>query len=101
MIQYILRPLWPPPCRIGCNRHLYRARSAVRDTGKAMGLSEDTVAALAGMVWGTRSGGVLPEKHIRDAGLDPADPLLAVVIELSQELMDFGGIFRSMSAGLY
>ena len=67
----------------------YRARSAVRDVGKAMGLSEDTVAALAGMVWGTRSGGVLPEKHIREAGLDPGDPLLAAVIELTQELMGF------------
>ena len=30
----------------------YRARSAVRDVGKAFGLSEDTVAALAGMVLG-------------------------------------------------
>ena len=67
----------------------YRARSAVRDVGKAFGLSEDTVAALAGMVWGTRSGGVLPEKHIREAGLDPTDPTLAAVIELSQELMGF------------
>src|SRR6185312_16857784 len=31
----------------------------------------------------------LPEKHIREAGLDPADPTLAAVIELSQELMGF------------
>jgi error-prone DNA polymerase len=67
----------------------YRARSAVRGVGKAFGLSEDTVAALAGMVWGTRSGGVLPEKHIREAGLDPTDPTLAAVIELSQELIGF------------
>jgi error-prone DNA polymerase len=72
----------------------YRARSAVRDVGKAMGLSEDTVSALAGMVWGTRplsgkTGGVLPEKHVREAGLDPGDPLLATVLELTQELMGF------------
>ncbi len=67
----------------------YRARSAVRDVGKAMGLSEDTVSALAGMVWGSRSGGALPEKHVREAGLDPTDPLLATVLELTQELMGF------------
>jgi error-prone DNA polymerase len=67
----------------------YRARSAVRDVGKAFGLSEDTVTALSGMVWGTHSGGELPERHIREAGLDPADPTLAAVIELSQELMGF------------
>src|SRR5690606_17799377 len=53
-----------------------RARSAVREVGKAMGLSEDTVAALAGMVWGI-SGGTVPEAHVREAGLDPRDPLLA------------------------
>ena len=72
----------------------YRARSAVRDVGKAMGLSEDTVSGLAGMVWGTRpipgkGGGVLPEKHVREAGLDPADPRLARVLELSEEIMGF------------
>jgi error-prone DNA polymerase len=67
----------------------YRARSAVRDVGKAMGLSEDTVSALAGMVWGTRSGGALPEKHVREAGLDPSDPLIATVLELTQDLMGF------------
>jgi error-prone DNA polymerase len=67
----------------------YRARSAVRDVGKAMGLSEDTVSALAGMVWGTTSGGELPEKHVRAAGLDPTDPLLANVLELAHELMGF------------
>jgi error-prone DNA polymerase len=54
-----------------------------------MGLSEDTVAALAGMVWGTSSGGELPEKHVRAAGLDPKDPLLARVLELAYELMGF------------
>ena len=67
----------------------YRARSAVREVGKAMGLAEDTLSALAGMVWGTRSSGALPEPHIREAGLDPKDPLLARVIELAGELSGF------------
>ena len=67
----------------------YRARSAVREVGKAMGLSEDAVAALAGMVWGSMSSGALPEKHVREAGFDPADPLLATVIALTGELIGF------------
>jgi error-prone DNA polymerase len=67
----------------------YRSRSAVRDVGKAMGLSEDTVAALAGMVWGTRSGGALPHQRVREAGLDPDDPLLQLVLKLTDELIDF------------
>ncbi len=67
----------------------YRSRSAVREVGKAMGLSEDVVAALAGMVWGTRSGGALPEQRVREAGLDPDDPLLQRVLELTEELIEF------------
>ncbi len=89
VIQYIYARYGRERAGLAATVISYRARSAVREVGKAMGLSEDTVAALSGMVWGTRSGGVLPEKHIREAGLDPADPRLARVIELTHELMGF------------
>ena len=89
VIQYIYARYGRDRAGIAATVISYRARSAVRDVGKAMGLSEDTVAALAGMVWGTTSGGELPEKHVRAAGLDPADPLLAAVLELTHELMGF------------
>ena len=71
MIQYIYARYGRDRAGLAATVISYRARSAVRDVGKAMGLSEDTVAALAGMVWGTTSGGELPEKHVRAAGLDP------------------------------
>ena len=89
VIQYIYARYGRDRAGLAATVISYRARSAVRDVGKAMGLSEDTVAALAGMVWGTRSGGTLPEKHVREAGLDPQDPLLSAVLELAQELMGF------------
>ena len=89
VIQYIYARYGRERAGLAATVISYRARSAVREVGKAMGLSEDTVAALAGMVWGTRSGGVLPEQHVREAGLDPADPLLMRVIELTHELMGF------------
>jgi error-prone DNA polymerase len=89
VIQYIYARYGRERAGLAATVISYRARSAVREVGKAMGLSQDTVAALSGMVWGTRSGGVLPEKHIREAGLDPADPRLARVIELTHELMGF------------
>jgi error-prone DNA polymerase len=66
----------------------YRGRSAVREVGKALGLTEDSVAALASTIWGLSNSG-LPEKYVRQAGLDPADPLLARCLELSQELLGF------------
>ena len=89
VIQYIYARYGRHRAGIAATVISYRARSAVRDVGKAMGLSEDTVSALAGMVWGSRSGGTLPEKHVREAGLDPADPLLATVLDLTQELIGF------------
>ncbi|HET9935800.1 MAG TPA: error-prone DNA polymerase, partial [Methyloceanibacter sp.] len=66
----------------------YRGRLAVREVGKALGLSADTVAALATAIWGL-SNSSLPEQHVREAGLDPSDPLLARVLELTQELIGF------------
>ena len=89
VIQYIYARYGRDRAGLAATVISYRARSAVRDVGKAIGLSEDTVAALAGMVWGTRSGGTLPEKHVREAGLDPNDPLLSIVLDLAQELMGF------------
>ena len=74
VIQYIYEQYGRDRAGLAATVISYRARSAVREVGKAMGLSEDVVAALAGMVWGTRSGGALPEKHVREAGLDPGDP---------------------------
>ncbi|MDX2258456.1 MAG: error-prone DNA polymerase [Hyphomicrobiaceae bacterium] len=89
VIQYIYARYGRDRAGLAATVISYRARSAVRDVGKAMGLSEDAVTALSGMVWGTRSGGALPEAHIREAGFDPGDPLLARVIELARELMGF------------
>ncbi len=51
----------------------YRSRSAIRDVGKALGLTEDVTAALANTVWGI-SGGGIDKQHIRQAGLDPRTP---------------------------
>ena len=89
VIQYIYRRYGRDRAGLAATVISYRARSAVRDVGKAMGLSQDTVSALAGMVWGTRSGGALPEKYVREVGLDPNDPLLACVLELADDLIGF------------
>ena len=44
----------------------YRGRSAIREVGKALGLSEDTVSALATTIWGL-SNSSLPETYVRQA----------------------------------
>jgi error-prone DNA polymerase len=66
----------------------YRSRSAIRDVGKALGLSPDTLGVMADTVWGIGSGGV-DVAHVHEAGLDPKDPRLALALELSATLCGF------------
>ncbi|MBU4434918.1 MAG: error-prone DNA polymerase [Alphaproteobacteria bacterium] len=66
----------------------YRPRSAIRDVGKALGLTEDVTSLLAGTVWGSW-GSDLPEAHIRKAGLDPEAPEIARAVTLATELLGF------------
>ncbi|MET0481690.1 MAG: error-prone DNA polymerase [Aestuariivirgaceae bacterium] len=66
----------------------YRGRSAVREVGKAMGLSEDVTAALAGTLWGGPSQ-ELTEARLEEKGLEPGDPLLSQVIALAEEIIGF------------
>lgn len=64
----------------------YRPRSAIRDVGKALGLTEDITAILANTVWGSW-GDSLPDEHIRQTGLDPRNPQIARAIALATELL--------------
>jgi error-prone DNA polymerase len=66
----------------------YRSRRAIREVGKAMGLTPDITAALAKTVWGSHADG-LPDKHIREAGFDPANPKIRQSILLARELIGF------------
>src|SRR5450756_618647 len=66
----------------------YRPRSAIRDVGKALGLTEDVTAALADTVWGSWGKG-LDENQVRQAGLDPQNPMVERAVELAAELIEF------------
>ncbi|HWT99159.1 MAG TPA: error-prone DNA polymerase [Terriglobales bacterium] len=66
----------------------YRSRAAIRDTGKALGLSADTISAISKSIWGWSSKGVT-ETEIRQAGLDPLDRRIAVTVNLARDLIGF------------
>ncbi|WP_336065954.1 error-prone DNA polymerase [Nitratireductor rhodophyticola] len=66
----------------------YRTRSAVREAGKAMGLSPDVVAAMTGLVWG-HSEKTPARDQVREAGLDPTDPRLRQTLVLVGQLIGF------------
>ena len=88
VIQYIYARYGRDRAGLAATVICYRGRLAVREVGKALGLSEDTVAALATTIWGL-SNSTLPEAYVREAGLDPSDPLLSRCLELTQELIGF------------
>jgi error-prone DNA polymerase len=64
----------------------YRPRSAIREVGKVMGLSEDVCGALASTIWGSMEA-ELEEGRANDAGLDLSDPHLKRTIRLAEQLI--------------
>jgi len=66
----------------------FRARAAIREVGKVMGLSEDVTASLSGLIWGMSDKGVDPER-LREVGLDIEDRRLAQTIRLIREIIGF------------
>ena len=66
----------------------YRPKSAIRDVGKALGLSEDVTSALAATQWGSW-GDDIPAAYVRQAGLDPDNPAIARAVRFATRLLGF------------
>ena len=67
----------------------YRGKRAMREVGRAMGLSEDTVAALSSQLWGFSSLGAKENERLREIGLDPSDPHLQLTLSMIREIVGF------------
>ncbi len=66
----------------------YRARGAVREVGKAMGLTEDVTSALASQLWEWSEDGVT-EDRATELNLNLQDRRLRLTLELARELIGF------------
>jgi error-prone DNA polymerase len=88
VIQYVYRRYGRHRAAIAATQICYRPRSAIRDVGKALGLTEDVTGALAGTVWGSWGDG-LKDDHVKRTGLDDASPRLKLALELTAELIGF------------
>jgi error-prone DNA polymerase len=87
VIQYIYRRYGRHRAAICATVVHYRSRRAIREVGKALGLTEDVTAALAKTVWGFGDG--YPDDHIRQAGLDPSNAAIQQAVALADELIGF------------
>ena len=66
----------------------YRPRSAIRDVGKALGLTEDVTATLANTAWGSW-GSELSNTHIKEAGLDPTNHMIHQAVSIAMQIQGF------------
>ena len=88
VIQYIYRKYSRERAALAATVISYRPRSAVRDVGKALGLEELQVRALAKSVqwWDGRR---IAAERIEEAGFDPNSPIVRRLIGLVNDLVGF------------
>ena len=98
VMQYIYQRFGRERAGLAAAVTTYRTRSAVRETAKAFGLSDDIISALNGMTWGHGSQPIEGEQA-RRAGLDPSDPTLALAMRLAAELVGFPRHLSQHSGG--
>ena len=88
VIQYIYRRYGRERAGIAATVIHYRPKRAIREVGKAMGLSEDATAALSAQSW--HAGEELwSDDCLQEIGLDPQSPMIRRTIELARELVGF------------
>jgi error-prone DNA polymerase len=88
VMQYVYRRYGRHRAAIIATVIHYRPRSAIRDVGKVLGLTEDVTAALADTVWGSW-GDDVSDMQIRQAGFDPKNQMVRRAIALATELIGF------------
>ena len=87
VIQYIYGKYGRERAGLTATVITYRVKSALRDVGKAMGLSEDVIGRLLSMVsWRSKP---VDGDRAREEGFDPGDRRLALTLELAHELYGF------------
>ena len=88
VIQYIYEKYGRERAALAATVITYRPRSALRDVGKALGLSELQVGRLArSMQWW--DGKRVDDSRVLEAGLDPESPIIKRLLYLVGELLGF------------
>jgi error-prone DNA polymerase len=98
VMQYIYAKYGRHRAALTAALHTYRPRGALRDVGKALGLSLDQVDKLAKTMawWDGRK--IIPQR-LEEAGFDPQHPLIAELAALAQEVIGFPRHLSQHSGG--
>ena len=87
MIQHIYEKYGRDRAGIAATVIHYRPRSAIREVGKVMGLSEDVTAALASTIWGSMDGEIAEERVPTRPGSTSTDPHLKRTMKLAEQMI--------------
>jgi error-prone DNA polymerase len=87
-MQYVYRRYGRHRAAIAATIIHYRPRSAVREVGKALGLTEDVTTRMVSTVWGSFGSGP-DDRRLAEAGFDPDNPEIARLKSLSEQLLQF------------
>jgi DNA-directed DNA polymerase III PolC len=67
----------------------YRGKRAIREVGRAMGLTQDTISALSSQLWGFFSTKGIEAERMAEIGLDAGDKRLQQTLSLVREIDGF------------
>jgi error-prone DNA polymerase len=88
IIQYIYNKYGRDRAAIVATVTQLHQKGAIRDVGKAMGLSVDTINRLSGSLWEYTDEWFEGER-VTESGLNPHDPHLKKTLELTSQMMGF------------
>jgi error-prone DNA polymerase len=88
VIQYVYRRYGHHRAALAATVIHYRPRSAIRETCKVFGLTEDIAADLASSVWGSW-GSNLSEAQVRQGQHNPLNVMIARAVHAANELIGF------------
>ena len=87
VIQYLYQKYGRERAALAATVICYRAKSAVRDVAKALGLPADQVEQLS-RVFAGWDGALDLGERLRERGFEPASPVLRRIIAVTRELLD-------------
>lgn len=88
IIQYIYNKYGRDRAAIVATVTQQHQKGAIRDVGKAMGLSVDTINRLSGSLW-QHTDEWFEKERLTEQGLNPDDPHLKKTLELTAQMMGF------------
>ena len=85
VIQWIYKTYGKEKAALCSTVTRYRAKGAIRDVGKALGLPEDVIKALSSGRWSWSE--EVSDRNVRELNLNPEDRRLVLTLKLAQQLM--------------